>query len=43
MGKFEPKEPVQLNPPNYSPISTDELAKANGTKLARLHPLTADR
>ncbi|SPN97295.1 probable DAP1 Damage response protein [Cephalotrichum gorgonifer] len=28
--KFEPKEPVQLNPPNHSPISTEELAKSNG-------------
>jgi len=29
-GKFEPKEPVQLNPPNYTPISVEELGKHNG-------------
>jgi membrane-associated progesterone receptor component len=29
-GKFEPKVPVQLNPPKDDPISLDELAKANG-------------
>jgi hypothetical protein len=30
-GKFEPKVPVQLNPPKEDPISLEELAKANGT------------
>ncbi|KAK4144189.1 cytochrome b5-like heme/steroid binding domain-containing protein [Dichotomopilus funicola] len=29
-GKFEPKVPVQLNPPKDDPISLEELAKANG-------------
>lgn len=29
-GKFEPKTPVQLNPPKDDPISTEELAKADG-------------
>ncbi|CAP72723.1 uncharacterized protein PODANS_2_1530 [Podospora anserina S mat+] len=29
-GKFEPKTPVQLNPPKDDPISLSELAKANG-------------
>ena len=30
-GKFEPKEPVQLNPPKDDPITLEELAAANGT------------
>ncbi|CCE28204.1 uncharacterized protein CPUR_01678 [Claviceps purpurea 20.1] len=30
--RFEPKVPVQLNPPKDDPISKDELAKANGTE-----------
>jgi membrane-associated progesterone receptor component len=29
-GKFEPKEPVQLDPPKDTPISVEELAKSNG-------------
>ena len=29
-GKFEPKVPVQLNPPKDDPISLEELAQANG-------------
>ena len=29
-GKFEPKVPVQLDPPKDDPISLEELAKANG-------------
>jgi len=29
-GKFEPKEPVQLDPPKSDPISKDFLAKCNG-------------
>ncbi|KAK4131342.1 hypothetical protein BT67DRAFT_345651, partial [Trichocladium antarcticum] len=29
-GKFEPKTPVQLNPPKDDPISLEDLAKANG-------------
>lgn len=33
-GKFEPKEPVQLNAPNYTPISVDDLGKNSG-KLAQ--------
>ena len=32
-GKFEPKVPVQLNPPKDDPISLEELAKANGKTL----------
>ncbi|KAI0019346.1 cytochrome b5-like heme/steroid binding domain-containing protein [Xylariomycetidae sp. FL0641] len=31
-GKFEPKVPVNLNPPKDDPISVEELAKANGTE-----------
>ncbi|KAL6906942.1 cytochrome b5-like heme/steroid binding domain-containing protein [Trichoderma evansii] len=30
-GRFEPKVPVQLDPPKSDPISVDDLAKANGT------------
>ncbi|KAJ2902698.1 hypothetical protein MKZ38_000208 [Zalerion maritima] len=30
-GKFEPKQPVQLNPPKDDPISQEELTKADGT------------
>lgn len=33
-GKFEPKEPVQLNPPKDDPISPEELAAANGKKMS---------
>lgn len=29
-GKFEPKVPVQLNPPKDDLISLEDLAKANG-------------
>lgn len=29
-GRFEPKVPVQLNPPKDDPISVEELAKATG-------------
>ncbi|KAL3424273.1 cytochrome b5-like Heme/Steroid binding domain-containing protein [Phlyctema vagabunda] len=29
-GKFEPKTPVNLNPPKDDPISLDHLAKCNG-------------
>lgn len=29
-GKFEPKVPVNLDPPKDDPISLDDLAKANG-------------
>ena len=29
-GRFEPKVPVQLNPPKDDPISVEELSKANG-------------
>ncbi|KAI0472545.1 cytochrome b5-like heme/steroid binding domain-containing protein [Xylariaceae sp. FL0804] len=31
-GKFEPKVPVQLDPPKDDPISQEELARANGTE-----------
>ncbi|ORY59455.1 cytochrome b5-like heme/steroid binding domain-containing protein [Pseudomassariella vexata] len=30
-GKFEPKVPVNLNPPKDDPISVDELSKADGS------------
>lgn len=30
-GKFEPKEPVNLDPPKSDLISLEDLAKANGT------------
>jgi len=29
-GKFEPKVPVNLNPPKDDPISLEDLAKADG-------------
>jgi len=29
-GRFEPKEPVTLNPPKDDPITLDDLSKANG-------------
>ncbi|RKU46676.1 hypothetical protein DL546_008483 [Coniochaeta pulveracea] len=29
-GRFEPKEPVTLEPPKNDPITVEELAKANG-------------
>ncbi|KAL2017635.1 hypothetical protein VTK56DRAFT_1903 [Thermocarpiscus australiensis] len=29
-GKFEPKVPVQLEPPKDDPITVEDLAKANG-------------
>lgn len=29
-GKFEPKTPVQLDPPKDDPISVEDLAKADG-------------
>lgn len=29
-GKFEPKVPVNLDPPKSDPISLEELAKATG-------------
>lgn len=32
-GKFEPKTPVELKEPIYTPISVEELAKANGMSL----------
>jgi hypothetical protein len=32
-GKFEPKVPVDLNPPKEDPISLEELAKADGKAL----------
>ncbi|KAK3373372.1 cytochrome b5-like heme/steroid binding domain-containing protein [Lasiosphaeria ovina] len=31
-GKFEPKTPVILDPPNYDPISLEDLALANGAE-----------
>ncbi|KAI1165615.1 cytochrome b5-like heme/steroid binding domain-containing protein [Nemania serpens] len=31
-GKFEPKVPVNLNPPKDDPITLEELAQANGTE-----------
>ncbi|OBT71385.1 hypothetical protein VF21_09491 [Pseudogymnoascus sp. 05NY08] len=30
-GKFEPKEPVTLNPPKDDPITVEHLSKCNGT------------
>lgn len=38
-GRFEPKVPVQLNPPKDDPITLEELAKADGTwALDGTHP-----
>ncbi|KAI1822054.1 cytochrome b5 [Xylaria intraflava] len=34
-GKFEPKVPVNLNPPKDDPITLDELAQADGTDKTR--------
>ncbi|KAI1344767.1 cytochrome b5 [Xylariaceae sp. FL0016] len=31
-GKFEPKVPVNLDPPKDDPITLEELAQANGTE-----------
>lgn len=28
--RFEPKVPVQLDPPKYDPISVEELSKCDG-------------
>ncbi|KAL6363401.1 hypothetical protein LRP88_02814 [Fusarium phalaenopsidis] len=33
-GKFEPKVPVNLNPPKDDPISPEELAAADGTAMS---------
>jgi hypothetical protein len=35
-GKFEPKVPVQLNPPKDDPISLADLAKADGECPSKL-------
>jgi len=32
---FEPKKPVQLDPPKSDPISVEELAKCDGTDSSR--------
>lgn len=37
-GKFEPKEPVNLDPPKSDPISLEDLAKANGTNFYVISP-----
>ncbi|EJP64944.1 hypothetical protein NHJ13051_001640 [Beauveria bassiana] len=36
-GKFEPKEPVQLNPPKDDPITLEELAKCNGVDSDKIY------
>ncbi|KAJ3492429.1 hypothetical protein NLG97_g5400 [Lecanicillium saksenae] len=36
-GKFEPKEPVQLNPPKDDPITVEELAKCNGVDSDKVY------
>jgi hypothetical protein len=33
-GKFEPKVPVNLDPPKDDPISPEELAAADGTAMS---------
>lgn len=33
-GRFEPKTPVQLDPPKDDPISLEDLAKADGKTLS---------
>jgi hypothetical protein len=35
-GRFEPKVPVQLDPPKSDPISLETLAAANGELLELL-------
>jgi hypothetical protein len=37
-GKFEPKTPVQLNPPKDDPITLEELAQADGKHDCILRP-----
>lgn len=37
-GKFEPKVPVNLDPPKDDPISLEDLAKANGELDQLYHP-----
>ncbi|CAG9999655.1 unnamed protein product [Clonostachys byssicola] len=40
-GKFEPKAPVNLDPPKDDPISLEELAKANGKSIwIEMNPCT---
>ncbi|EGX88339.1 progesterone binding protein, putative [Cordyceps militaris CM01] len=36
-GKFEPKEPVQLNPPKDDPITLEELSKCNGVDSDKIY------
>lgn len=34
--RFEPKVPVQLDPPKYDPITVEELSKCDGMSLQAL-------
>lgn len=40
-GKFEPKVPVQLDPPKSDPISLEALAAANGELNGFLAPISS--
>ncbi|OBT55126.1 hypothetical protein VE04_04337 [Pseudogymnoascus sp. 24MN13] len=42
-GKFEPKEPVNLNPPKDDPITVEHLSKCNGKIPRASQALTATR
>jgi hypothetical protein len=37
--RFEPKVPVQLDPPKDDPISVEDLAKCDGKEDSQLHEL----
>lgn len=39
-GKFEPKNPVELDPPKDDPISVDQLAKCDGRQDRCHTPVT---
>ena len=42
-GKFEPKNPVKLDPPKDDPISVDQLAKCDGRQDHSQMPVTGRR
>ena len=39
-GKFEPKNPVKLDPPKDDPIAADQLAKCDGRQHHSQMPMT---
>jgi len=42
-GKFEPKNPVKLDPPKDDPISVDQLAKCDGRQDHSQMPVAGRR